>query len=285
MLLEEINHSSQESKDLILEMGNTEIFEFHETSSKRQCPDCALYWEIGIVYCSCGKCMQPTETSRQFNKDRFDMLSIPGYVIKENQFRGVRHGQSLRQTMYHKGRDMLSKAKNTKEWSLNKLFLKGGIRTQNIARICLNMDGQKNKSDNTTHSHWKTIPMKLREKNWQIVVNEEGKQGLMRQRPDFCEAKHTYRQLHKEHVESTGEGNSLIHPADQTRQSDGQQFKGFEEYNYMVHPRTVWNIIHQQVRLHPRTGSSTTIGSRIKVGIIGDLQPGLNSLKNMSKFL
>ena len=39
-------------------------------------------------------------------------------------------------------------------------------------------------------------------------------------------------------------------------------------------------IILQQVRLHRRNGSSTTIGSRIKVGIIGDLQPGLNSKKN-----
>ena len=47
----EINHFSQESKDLITEMGNTEIFEFYGTSSKGQCPDCALYWEIGIVYC------------------------------------------------------------------------------------------------------------------------------------------------------------------------------------------------------------------------------------------
>ena len=36
------------------------------------------------------------------------------------------------------------------------------------------------------------------------------------------------------------------------------------------------NIILQQVRLHPRTGS-TTIGSRIRVGVTGDLQPGLNS--------
>ena len=35
--------------------------------------------------------------------------------------------------------------------------------------------------------------------------------------------------------------------------------------------------ILQQVRLHPRNGSSTMIGSRIKVGVIGDLQPGLNS--------
>ena len=37
------------------------------------------------------------------------------------------------------------------------------------------------------------------------------------------------------------------------------------------------NIILRQVRLHPRSGSSAKIGSRIKVGIIGHLQPGLNS--------
>ena len=49
---EEINHFSQDSMDLITEMGNNEIFEFYETSSKRQCPDCAAYWVIGIVYCT-----------------------------------------------------------------------------------------------------------------------------------------------------------------------------------------------------------------------------------------
>ena len=80
-------HFSQESKDLITEMENTEIFEFYQTSSKRQSPDCALNWEIGIVYCTCGKCVQPTEKSRLFNKDRFDTLSIHGYVIKKNQSR------------------------------------------------------------------------------------------------------------------------------------------------------------------------------------------------------
>ena len=46
---EEINHFSQESKDSITEMGNNEIFEFIETSSKKKCPDCALYLEIGIL--------------------------------------------------------------------------------------------------------------------------------------------------------------------------------------------------------------------------------------------
>ena len=115
---EEVNHFSQESKDLITEKGNNEIFEFYETSStKKQCPDCALHWEFGNVYCTCGKCMQPTAMNRQYNKDRYDSLSSPGYVIKKNQSRGPRHGQPMRQIMYHKARDMLRKAKLPKKGS------------------------------------------------------------------------------------------------------------------------------------------------------------------------
>ena len=49
--------------------------------------------------------------NRQYNKDRYDSLSVPGYVLKKNQSRGPRHCPSLRQTMYHKERDMLRKAK------------------------------------------------------------------------------------------------------------------------------------------------------------------------------
>ena len=100
----------------------------------------------------------------------------------------------------------------------------------------------------------------------------------MRQRPGFCEAKQTYRQLYKEHVESTGEGNSSIHPVDQTRQNDRQQLKGFEEYNYMVHLRTGWTYYLPTSSSSSAHWQHDAIGSRIKVGIIGDLQPGLNSI-------
>ena len=39
---EEINHFSQESKGLITEIGNNEVFEFYETSSKRDNVQIAL---------------------------------------------------------------------------------------------------------------------------------------------------------------------------------------------------------------------------------------------------
>ena len=51
------------------------------------------------------------------------------------------------------------------------------------------------------------------EKNWKIVLDKEGVQGPIRQRPHFREAKHAYRRLYTEHVASTGQGNKSIHPA------------------------------------------------------------------------
>ena len=53
---EEINTFSEKSEKLIADMKSTEIFELCETPSKKQCTDCALYWEIGIVYCTYGRC-------------------------------------------------------------------------------------------------------------------------------------------------------------------------------------------------------------------------------------
>ena len=83
---EEFNPLSEKSKELITSMGNAEYFELWETSSKIQRPDSALYWEEGIIYCTRGKCMQTTERNRQLNKTRYDVLSIPGCVIKKKSY-------------------------------------------------------------------------------------------------------------------------------------------------------------------------------------------------------
>ena len=94
-------------------MGNTEFFELCEISSKIQRPDRSLYWEVGTVYCTCGKCMQPSERNRQSDKARSDVLSITGYVIIEkNPTHGARHGPSMRQHMYYKANEVLKKAHN-----------------------------------------------------------------------------------------------------------------------------------------------------------------------------
>ena len=66
---------SEKSKKLITDTGNAEIFELCETSSKKQCTDCALYCEIGIAYCSCGRSLQPSQRTKQLDKKNYDASS------------------------------------------------------------------------------------------------------------------------------------------------------------------------------------------------------------------
>ena len=107
---EESISSAKSRKEYITSMGNTEYFELCEISSEIQCPDCSLYWEVGIVCCTCGKCMQSTERSRQLNEARYDVLLITIYVIKKNPSHQPRHGPTESQRIYYKAHNMLRQA-------------------------------------------------------------------------------------------------------------------------------------------------------------------------------
>ena len=113
---EEINVFSKRSKKLINDVGSTEIFELCETSSKIQCPDCVLYWQIGIVFCSCGRSLNPSQRTKQFDKQNYDALSLPVYVIKKNLTHGAIHGTSERQRMYIQSKGDVAESSPTQTW-------------------------------------------------------------------------------------------------------------------------------------------------------------------------
>ena len=77
------NPLSDNSKAMIREMGNVEFFELCETSPKVQCSQSLLYWNQGVIYCTCGHLLVESESSPKFHKLRLDALSIPNYVIKK----------------------------------------------------------------------------------------------------------------------------------------------------------------------------------------------------------
>ena len=96
------NPFSNNSKAMIRELGNVELFELCETLPKVQCSHCLLYWNQGIVYCTCGQFLVDSESRRKFfNKLRLDALSFPNYVIKKGRSYGVRHGKTEEQKEYH----------------------------------------------------------------------------------------------------------------------------------------------------------------------------------------
>ena len=64
---------SEQSKEMIYSMGNMKFFEICEITPNIQCANCMTYRPKAIVYCTCGTCLRPS--------DRYDVLSIPNYVI------------------------------------------------------------------------------------------------------------------------------------------------------------------------------------------------------------
>ena len=70
---QKINKFSKESQDLIADMNNTEIFELCENSSKQQCLECNIYWEIGIIYCRCGRKMKSSQRTIEFAQNNRDV--------------------------------------------------------------------------------------------------------------------------------------------------------------------------------------------------------------------
>ena len=77
------NPFSEESKVRIRDMGNVELFELCETTLKVQCSECILYWNQGIVCCTCGHLLKESEASQHFHQWRLDAFSIENYVIKK----------------------------------------------------------------------------------------------------------------------------------------------------------------------------------------------------------
>ena len=59
------NPFSNHSKAMIREMGNVELFELCETIPKVHCSECLLYWNQGVIYCTCGHLLVESESSKK----------------------------------------------------------------------------------------------------------------------------------------------------------------------------------------------------------------------------
>ena len=74
------NPFSPESKKMIQEVGNIELFELLETDPKTQCTACLSYWNVGIVHCnegiSCRKKQRPIEISLNIRWTFFHFQSM-----------------------------------------------------------------------------------------------------------------------------------------------------------------------------------------------------------------
>ena len=86
---------------MIRDMGDVELFELCETTPKVQCSECLLYWNQGIVYCTCGHLFSENQSSRRILQWKLDLLSIPNFLNKKVRLHGNRHGKTEEQRDHH----------------------------------------------------------------------------------------------------------------------------------------------------------------------------------------
>ena len=93
---------SDDAKAMNREISNVALFELCEIIPEVQCSECLVYWNQGVIYCTCGHLLVESESSQTFlNKWRLDALSIPHYVIKKVRPRGARHGKTEAQKEHY----------------------------------------------------------------------------------------------------------------------------------------------------------------------------------------
>ena len=108
-------------------MGNVDLFELCETIPKVQCSECLLYWNQGIVYCTCGHLLKDSEASRGAIQCTLDLLSIQNYDIKKGRPHGHRHGKTNERRDYHITHDLRKRCIKRNLKGIHDRFLKDPI--------------------------------------------------------------------------------------------------------------------------------------------------------------
>ena len=177
------NPFSNNSKAMIREMGNVELFELSETIPKVQCSQCLLCWNQGAIYCTCGQFLVESESRRKFHKLRLDALSIPHYVIKKGRLHGARHGKTVEERCRKK-----VDAQDEHYKGIHDRFLKEQVYRHSQLKIgwteqqCLEMDelAQQDHTHRLTKEEFKRY-----QGQWYLTLNKSGKNAPMRLRSDF----------------------------------------------------------------------------------------------------
>ena len=220
---QEINRFSEESQKLLVDMNHTEISELCDNSAKHQCPDCNTFWEIGIIWCSCGRNLKYSRSPTTLQKTNCDFTSIPGFAIEKNSSRGPQHGATERQVMFFRAKQMLKKASQGKHGShptiLSRWYEQEGYRKSleehNIGekevtlfdRIALDR-----------HDFSATRAERLQNaKHWILRLNADGLRKPLRLRPEFAVALKQRLKMQDTHLAETRQCLRPIRPKHQQR--------------------------------------------------------------------
>ena len=189
-------------------MGKVELFELCETTPKVQCSENLLYWNQGVIYCTCGHLLVASESSQNFSQWRLDAFSIPHYVIKKRRPHGARHGKTDAQKEHFVAHNARKRCIKKKLDGIHDRFQRDPVYRDSQLKIgwteekCIAMDklAQEDHSNSPSSEEYERY-----RKNWYTSLNNSGKEAPMKLRSDFRTVVTTMNRLHRESGEERPE--------------------------------------------------------------------------------
>ena len=196
----QFNPFSKESRDVIKAAGNTELCELLDVEPKAQCKVCLSYWDVGIVYCTCGHFLRDgTKENKKYLKSVLDLFSIPNYYIKKGRPHGHRYGKKEGDHEYFIANQLKKKCKKREFLSIHDRFIRDARfrKTMNELGRTEEVIREMDKLANEDHTHHATAEeISVYRNTWWIRSNFVGSDTMpVRHRADFKEALSTLRRL------------------------------------------------------------------------------------------
>ena len=119
------NPFSRETKDAIKAAGNTELCEIIDVEPKAQCRACLTYWDVGIVFCTCGHLMKDDTTeNKKYISSVLDLLSIPNFYIRKGRPHGHKYGKKEGCKEYHTANQLQKKCRKKEYKNIQDRFIR-----------------------------------------------------------------------------------------------------------------------------------------------------------------
>ena len=204
-IYDRINHFilCPESEQMIRDVGNIESCELLETEPKTQCTVCLSYWNIGILYCTCGHFLHKERGAKQqFISKTMDLLSLPEYVIKKRRPHGHRYGKKPGNREYFTAHKLEQRCKKKHFQGIHDRikrdpeFRSRMIENHRDEELCRRRDALADED----HTHHLTAQeYSLYQRNLWLHSNKQGSNTVrLSQRPDFKQALSTLHRLQRE---------------------------------------------------------------------------------------
>ena len=190
------NPFSKESQDVIKAAGNTELCEIVDVEPKAQCRACLAYWDVGIVYYTCGHLIRQKTRS---TSSPFLISSPSGTFTSRRASHTVT--DTGRKVIKNTTMQINSKSKKRGYKNIHDRF----IRDTWLRKTMLELDRteeeirEMDRLENEDHTHIATEEeLDVYRGNWWIRSNFVGSDTMpIRHRPDFKQALSTLHRLKK----------------------------------------------------------------------------------------